>query len=105
MTSFPIGTRHSAARSSVVVFVVAVVSGAGVAVKGAYELNMSDYGVRPPVLMFGAIKVADKVAVEYDFALAGQHLELLRTTFATTSDATALVARLDGWLRAQTVIP
>ena len=29
----------------------------GVSAKGSYELRMSDYGITPPTLMLGAIKV------------------------------------------------
>lgn len=41
--------------------------GAGsVAVRGSYELKMSDYGIPPPKLMMGAIKVRDAVTVRFD---------------------------------------
>src|SRR4051794_40660069 len=35
-------------------------------VKGAYELAMTDYSLTPPSLMFGRIKVRDKVTVKFD---------------------------------------
>lgn len=42
------------------------VKGDTVKVKGTKEIKMSDFGVKPPVLMFGAIKVTDKLTVKYD---------------------------------------
>lgn len=42
----------------------------GVHVKGKYGLKMSDYGVKPPVIMLGAIKVKDEISIAYDFTLA-----------------------------------
>lgn len=41
----------------------------GLAVTGAKDLLMSDFGIKPPVLMFGAIKTADKVVVHFDLKL------------------------------------
>ena len=38
-------------------------------VTGAYELAMSDYELKPPSLMFGRIKVRDKVTVKFDLLL------------------------------------
>ena len=38
-------------------------------VTGAYDLKMTDYGLKPPSLMFGRIKVGDKVQVKFDFVL------------------------------------
>lgn len=42
------------------------VNGNTIRIKGSKELKMSEFGVNPPVLMFGAIKVADKITVKYD---------------------------------------
>jgi polyisoprenoid-binding protein YceI len=41
----------------------------GLAVKGRYDLKMSDYGVKPPVMMMGTVRVADSVGIDYDFVL------------------------------------
>lgn len=41
----------------------------GVELVGAHDLLMSDYGVKPPTLMFGTIKVKDSVAVRFDLLL------------------------------------
>jgi hypothetical protein len=41
----------------------------GVAVKGSYTLNMSEYGIKPPTLMLGAIKVRDPVTIKFDLLL------------------------------------
>jgi polyisoprenoid-binding protein YceI len=38
-------------------------------VTGVYELRMSDYGLKPPSLMFGRIKVGDAVKVGFDLLL------------------------------------
>jgi polyisoprenoid-binding protein YceI len=38
-------------------------------VNGVYELRMTDYGLKPPSLMFGRIKVAETVKVNFDLLL------------------------------------
>jgi YceI-like domain len=38
--------------------------------KGDYPLLMSDYGVKPPVMMFGTIRVSDQVKIVYSFKLS-----------------------------------
>lgn len=38
-------------------------------VRGAYELRMTDYGLKPPKLMLGAFKVNDSVKVSFDLLL------------------------------------
>jgi len=38
-------------------------------VTGTYDLKMTDYGLKPPTLMFGRIKVAETVKVKYDLLL------------------------------------
>jgi polyisoprenoid-binding protein YceI len=42
------------------------------AVKGSYTLVMSDYGIKPPALMLGAIKVRDPVTIRFDLVLRPQ---------------------------------
>lgn len=42
------------------------VDGNTIKIKGSKEMKMSEFGVKPPVLMFGAIKVTDKITVKYD---------------------------------------
>lgn len=44
----------------------------GVAVKGEYTLKMSDYGIKPPTLMLGAIKVRDPVTIRFDLLLKAE---------------------------------
>jgi polyisoprenoid-binding protein YceI len=39
-------------------------------VKGSKQLRMTEYGVKPPKLMLGAMKVADQVTVGYDIMLS-----------------------------------
>lgn len=39
------------------------------ALKGSYTLEMSDYGIKPPTLMLGAIKVRDPVTIRFDLLL------------------------------------
>ena len=41
-------------------------------VKGSHTLNMSDYGIKPPSLMLGAIKVRDPVTIRFDLVLKPQ---------------------------------
>ncbi len=41
-----------------------------VSVKGSYSLLMSDYGIKPPVMMLGTVRVVDKVTIAYDYSLA-----------------------------------
>ncbi len=36
---------------------------------GAYELDMKDYGVKPPSLMLGTMRVGEKVQVHFDLLL------------------------------------
>ncbi len=43
-----------------------------VAVTGSAALLMSDYGIKPPTLMLGAIKVRDPVAIRFDLILKPQ---------------------------------
>ena len=31
---------------------------------------MSDYGIKPPVMMLGTVRVKDKVSIAYDYQLA-----------------------------------
>jgi polyisoprenoid-binding protein YceI len=38
-------------------------------VTGSYELNMKDYGVKPPSLMLGTMRVGEKVQVHFDLLL------------------------------------
>jgi polyisoprenoid-binding protein YceI len=41
----------------------------GLTVKGSKELLMSDFGIKPPTMMLGTIKVKDKIVVRYDIKL------------------------------------
>lgn len=43
--------------------------GAMLHVTGSYELDMTEYGLKPPTLMFGRIKVGKTVKVNYDLLL------------------------------------
>ena len=38
-------------------------------VTGSYDLNMTEYGLKPPTLMFGRIKVGETVTVKFDLLL------------------------------------
>jgi hypothetical protein len=42
----------------------------GLRVRGRYLLRMTDWGVRPPTLMLGTLKVGDSVVIRFDFTLA-----------------------------------
>jgi polyisoprenoid-binding protein YceI len=39
-------------------------------ITGSHELRMKEFGVKPPTLMLGTLKVHDKVVVRYDIRLA-----------------------------------
>lgn len=41
----------------------------GVRFAGQLDLLMSQYGIKPPELMFGVIKTADKVTIQFDVAV------------------------------------
>ena len=38
-------------------------------VQGQYALLMTDYGIKPPTMMMGAIRVKDRVVIHYDLQL------------------------------------
>ena len=38
-------------------------------ITGSYDLDMTEYGLKPPTLMFGRIKVGRTVKVNYDLLL------------------------------------
>ena len=42
---------------------------AGLRVKGSYDLRMTDYGLKPPSLMMGTMKVHEMVKVNFDLLL------------------------------------
>ncbi len=44
---------------------IALPSG-GTRVVGKVDINMKDFGVKPPILLFGSLKVADIVTVKFD---------------------------------------
>jgi polyisoprenoid-binding protein YceI len=48
---------------------VLTAKGGALQVKGSYDLLMSDYGVKPPVMMLGTLKVKDLVTIAYQFDL------------------------------------
>lgn len=44
----------------------------GLAVTGAKEILMTDYGIKPPSMMMGAVKTDNKVVVHFDLILAAE---------------------------------
>jgi len=52
-------------QKDVVLTGTAMPSPDALAVEGQYELRMSDYGIKPPTLLLGAIKVADPVVIHF----------------------------------------
>jgi hypothetical protein len=46
-----------------------VPTAAALALEGKYSLKMSDYGIKPPTMMLGALKVGDKITVRYKLQL------------------------------------
>jgi len=49
--------------------VTAVKDGSNVRLKGSVSLLMTQYGITPPKMMMGAIKVGDQVTVSFDFEI------------------------------------
>lgn len=43
--------------------------GGAVNVKGSYPMKMTQFGIKPPVMMLGTIKVKDELTIAYDFDL------------------------------------
>lgn len=70
VTAKTTGELTIAGKTQPVTIDVAFKLGAGAPeVTGSYTLNMSDYGIKPPTLMLGAIKVRDPVTVRFDLVL------------------------------------
>jgi polyisoprenoid-binding protein YceI len=64
------GDLTIAGQTKTVTMDVEFTLGAGTAeAKGSYTLNMSDYGIKPPTLMLGTIKVRDPVTIRFDLLL------------------------------------
>jgi len=64
------GTLRVACRQKTVTLEAALTPEPGaLRVQGTYPLLMTDYGVTPPRLMLGAIKVKDEVVVHYDLRM------------------------------------
>ncbi|UPT75279.1 MAG: YceI family protein [Elusimicrobiota bacterium] len=57
---------------SVALSLVLIPGDGSVAVRGSHDLLMSDYGIAPPKLMMGTIKVRDAVTVRFDLILKTQ---------------------------------
>lgn len=51
---------------AVVAHAVAASGAGGLRISGQQELFMTQFGIKPPTLMFGALKVADRVRVRFD---------------------------------------
>jgi hypothetical protein len=45
-------------------------SGSDLSISGSQAIKMSDYGITPPTMMFGSIKVDDFVIVHYHLVLS-----------------------------------
>ena len=39
---------------------------------GEQKINMSEYGIKPPTMFFGTVKVGDAVTVKFDLTLAAK---------------------------------
>ncbi len=57
----------------------------GTRVVGKVDINMRDYGVKPPSLFFGALKVADVVTVQFDTVVRLPH-EMTQALFPNQAD-------------------
>ena len=56
-------------QKSIAIPAVGKAEGAALRVTGSYPLNMKDYDLKPPTLMFGRIKVGENVTVKFDLLL------------------------------------
>lgn len=73
VTAKAVGELTIAGQTKTVTMDVTFSLGAGQAgLKGSYTLNMSDFGIKPPSLMLGAIKVRDPVTIRFDLVLKPQ---------------------------------
>lgn len=65
------GTLQMGGTEKAISFPVELKDGPDGALKvtGTYELNMRDYGLTPPSLMFGTMKVGEKVKVGFELVL------------------------------------
>jgi hypothetical protein len=45
------------------------IKGNKLAIKGVYLMKMSDFGIKPPVMMFGTIRTSDPVKIYFGFKL------------------------------------
>ena len=57
-----------------------------VRVRGEQEVRMTDFGVTPPTLMFGTLKVGDTVTVKFDLPLRAQQVGQTAAGGASGSD-------------------
>jgi hypothetical protein len=65
-----LGTLEISGRQNPVeVHMEGVPTAAGIRVQGDHSLMMSDYGIKPPTMMMGAIKVKDPVVIRFDLTL------------------------------------
>jgi polyisoprenoid-binding protein YceI len=44
--------------------------GEGIQVTGQFDSLMNDWGIKPPVMMMGTVRVADKISIAYDYDLS-----------------------------------
>ena len=55
-------------------------------VRGEQDVRMTDFGVTPPTLMFGTLKVGDTVTVKFDVPLGAQQVGVASVGGASGSD-------------------
>lgn len=48
----------------------AAIEGDALRIRGEHTLNMTDFGVRPPRLMFGALRVHEEVTIHFDLLMS-----------------------------------
>jgi polyisoprenoid-binding protein YceI len=62
-------TINGTTKDADVVSTCTVNADKSITVAGTYKLNMSNYNVAPPSIMFGMIKVGDPITVKFNFTL------------------------------------
>jgi len=64
-TECPIRAHRSPGREGAEHARIVTASGAGVALEGNTRLDMTTYGVEPPVVMLGMLKVGPQIRIEF----------------------------------------
>ena len=62
-------TIHGVAKDADITATCTVNGDKSITCSGSYKLNMTEFSVTPPSIMFGMIKVGDPITVKFNFTL------------------------------------